>query len=99
MFRVSIPAVFVLFFLLYGLINFWIGMRGWQFIGRHIPYLSKGVYWLVFWLVALSYLAGRFGRDVLPAKASLLLTVAGSYWMGFVIYFALAWLRLKSYSF
>lgn len=80
----------VVFLLVYVMLNWWIGLRAWQSIVRHIPFLSRKLYWPVFWLIALSYLIGRFGREFLPAGVSLLLTQLGSYWMAFMIYFALA---------
>jgi len=89
MFRSSFTLFIVVFLLLYGLLNFWIGLRGWQFVGRQIPLLNSKIYWLAFWLVALSYFAGRFGRDFLPAGVAQSLTLIGSYWLGFMTYFTL----------
>lgn len=86
----SFTSFFVFFILTYGLINLWIGLRGWQFLGRFFPRAGRKIYWPVFWLLALGFPAGRFGREVLPDKVSLLLTLAGSYWMGLVIYLIMA---------
>lgn len=83
-------SFFAVILFLFVLINLWIGLRGWQAIGRHIPFINVKIYWLVFWVVALSYFAGRFGRGVLPDGPAQFLTLVGSYWMGFMIYFALA---------
>ncbi|MCL6479046.1 MAG: metallophosphoesterase [Peptococcaceae bacterium] len=90
MFRSSFAVFFAVFVLVYLLLNFWIGLRGWQSIGRHIPFAGLKVYWAVFWMTALSYLAGRLGGEILPAGVSRLFTVAGSYWLGFMVYFVLA---------
>lgn len=40
-----------------------------------------GVYWPVFWFVALSYLIGRFGTRALHPSLSRLLNNIGSYWL------------------
>lgn len=80
---------FAVFLLIYVLLNWWIGMRGWQSIGSRIPFMSRKLYWPAFWLIALSYLVGRFGREFLPSGIGLLLTQVGSYWMAYMIYLAL----------
>ncbi|MFZ5643749.1 MAG: metallophosphoesterase [Bacillota bacterium] len=86
----SFFLVIAVFFLLYGLINFWVGLRGWQLLGRFIPYLSVGLYWVFFWLMAISYLAGRLGGNYLPVKLSRFLTILGSYWLAVLFYLILA---------
>ncbi len=90
--------LFVVFFavvmLVYLLLNFWIGLRVWQYVFKFIPFTAK-VYWPAFWLVALSYPAGRLGREFLSAEASRVLTSVGSYWLAFMVYFALALAALE----
>lgn len=86
----SFLVFFSVVFLVYTLLNFWIGLRGWQYIGRFIPFINVKIYWAAFCLLAVSYIAGRFGREVLPDEVGRLLTLAGSYWMGFMVYFVLA---------
>ena len=71
---------------LFGMLNFYIGLRGWQTLGRHIPWLNARAYWIVFWFVALSYLAGRLAKSFLPG-VSYVLTVLGSYWLAAMFYF------------
>lgn len=86
----SVSVFFTVVLLVYVLLNFWIGLRGWQYIGRFIPFMGIKIYLTAFLLVALSYIAGRFGREVLPDELARLLTLVGSYWLGLMIYFALA---------
>lgn len=82
--------IFILVFtLLYGGINYYIGLRGWQNVGCYIPFLNKWVYWIVFWVIALSYIAGRIGRSYLPGFIGNNLTLAGSFWMAAMLYFIL----------
>ncbi len=86
-------AAFVLvvgvFALIFGGLNYYIGARGWQAIGRYIPFLGSKLYWVVFWVVALSYLIGRLAKNYLPSGFGRWLTVVGSYWMGFMFYMVL----------
>ena len=89
MFKYSVTVFFIVFFLIYGFLNFWIGLRGWQFIGRNISFINPNVYWLLFLLVALSFFAGRFGEGILPSEVNHFFTQVGSYWLGFMIYFIL----------
>lgn len=74
------------FFAIYGATNYYIGLRGWQAFGRLIPYGYGKIYWLLFSLLALSFLAGRFGEKYLPAAVSEGLTLVGSYWLAAMHY-------------
>lgn len=86
------PLFFVIFsivLLFYGALNYYIGLRVWQALGSFLPWLNSKIYWLVFWLTALSYLAGRLGRKFLPAYISHGLTLVGAYWLAAMFYFVL----------
>ncbi|MHB9131319.1 MAG: metallophosphoesterase [Armatimonadota bacterium] len=74
---------------LFALINYYIGMRGWQVFGPLLHGWTGVVYWVVFILLASSYLVGRFGEIYLPSSVSNVITVIGSYWLGAMIYFFL----------
>ncbi|MFZ5596317.1 MAG: metallophosphoesterase [Bacillota bacterium] len=76
--------------LIYGLINFWTGLRCWQLLGRFIPFLDVRLYWFVFWFVAVSFLAGRLGGRFLPDRLGDRLIVLGSYWFAVLFYLVLA---------
>lgn len=84
------------FFMIFGLIisayaglNYYIGLRGWQSLGRLIYFLPAKVYWPLFWVVALSYLGGRLGEKYLPETVSRGLTVLGAYWLAVMFYLVL----------
>ncbi len=86
------PLFFLLigvFFLIYGGINYYIGLRGWQALFSYIPFANHYAYWIVFWLIALSYLAGRIGEKYYPGWLSHWLTLVGAYWLGAMFYFVL----------
>ncbi len=87
--KMQFAVFFGVFFLLYGVINFYIGWRGWQAFGRLLPPGFGILYWLLFSLLAVSFLAGRFGEKYLPAAAGDFLTVVGSYWLAAMDFFFL----------
>lgn len=77
------------FFLVYGLLNVYIGLRGWQTLFSFIPFLNSKVYWTVFLLVAFSYIISRFSERFLPKVIYEGLMIVGAYWMAFMLYFLL----------
>ena len=73
----------------YGLANFYIGLRLWQSLGSFIPFLHPAVYWTVLSIVALSFIFGRFTSRIMPKKLIELFSVISAYWMGAMTYFIL----------
>src|SRR5450830_1217521 len=53
---------FGVFFAIYGSVNFYIGIRGWQAFGRLFPTGYGFIYWLLFAVLSLSFIAGRFAE-------------------------------------
>jgi len=78
-----------LIFLFYGSLNYYIGLRGWQALFSFIPFLSSKVYWLVFWLLSLSYLFSRLSQKYLPTTLYEGVNLVGAYWLAFMFYFLL----------
>ena len=82
-------STFIIFFstvlTIYGEINFYIFVRGWQ----AIPYQSSlRIYYLVFFLIlSLSYLTGRILERYWMSFLSDTLTWIGSFWLGAMVYF------------
>ena len=64
----------------------YIGLRGWQGLFSFIPLLSYKIYWSGFWVLALSFLVGRFGHKFVPTVVYERMTVVGSYWLAFMWY-------------
>jgi len=77
-------------FLMYGGLNYYIGLRGWQGLFSYVPFLSSKVYWLVFLLLSFSYIFSRFSERFLPTVLYEGLTLIGAYWLAFMWYFLLA---------
>lgn len=74
-------------FTLYGAINYYIGLRGWQAFGKFIPPAYTWLYWIVFVFLVLAYLAGRLAGKYLPDAMACGLTVTGAYWLAAMNYF------------
>ncbi len=77
---------FGIFFTVYGSVNLYIGIRGWQAFGSLFPPWFGVVYWLVFAVLTLSFIAGRFADNILPNSLGSLFTGVGSYWLAAMNY-------------
>ncbi len=78
---------FSIIILLYGLLSYWIGLRMWQLVGRFIPYLPIALlFWLMFWLIALSFFTGHLSEKYLALGISRWLILVGDYWLAFTFY-------------
>ena len=76
-------------FVMYGGLNYYIGLRGWQALFSYVPFLSSKVYWPVFLLLSFSYLFSRLSEKFLPTALYEGLTLIGAYWLAFMWYFLL----------
>jgi predicted MPP superfamily phosphohydrolase len=86
--RLNFIIFFSIFFLLYGLINFYVFLRGWQAIPTdshlRVPYAAA------FWILALSFIAGRFLERIALTPFSTAVVWVGSFWFAAFAYFTLA---------
>lgn len=73
---------------LYSGINFWIGLRAWQGLFRYLPHAAnfKAVYWILFALIAFSYILGRSLQRFFPATLNRIIAWVGAYWMAAMFY-------------
>lgn len=78
--------VFCIIMAIYGLINYYLGLKGWNSLGKHVPFLSARLYWIIFWLVVLAYPAAQFGEKYLPVSLSRWLMIVGAYWTAAMFY-------------
>lgn len=85
---------FIIFFsivlIIYGLVNYYIFITGWNAV--YPAY--KTIYLISFLILSLSYLAGRFSERAYPNPVSTLLIWIGSFWMAAMVYFLIAVLLL-----
>jgi uncharacterized protein len=85
----SMFFVFASVFLsIYGLVNFYVFIRGFQAIAQGAT--LRVVYAIVFWTVALSFFGGRYLENVWPSVFSQVLVWVGSFWIAAIFYFFLA---------
>ncbi|MDR3289627.1 MAG: metallophosphoesterase [Peptococcaceae bacterium] len=79
---------------LYGGLNYYVGLRGWQILVGFLPLLNSKVYWVLFWLIAFSYIIGQLSGSFLPETIRRIFSVAGAYWLGVLFYSFLLLLAL-----
>lgn len=78
---------FIIVLTIYGLINYYVFIRGWQ----AIPHAStlRIYYPIIFWFVVLSFILGRVMEGFWLSKPSQVLIWVGSFWLGAMVYFFL----------
>jgi len=77
-----------IFFLVTGLISFYIFIRGLQSIPPDST--LRNAYIPIFWTVALSFIGGRLLENIIPSFFTDLLIWIGSFWIAAMIYFLLS---------
>lgn len=85
--KLNFVIFFTIFFILYGLINFYVFLRGWQSIPPDSPFRIPFV--VIFWILALSFFAARFLERVAITPFSTVLVWVGSFWFAAFAYFTL----------
>jgi uncharacterized protein len=79
---------FLVAFSVYGALNFYVGLRGWQALPDGSPY--RILFLILFLFLVLSYIAGRFLERAWHSILSDALIWIGSYWLAAMVYFLLA---------
>jgi predicted MPP superfamily phosphohydrolase len=76
---------------IYSGINFWIGLRAWQGLFKYLPHSAdfRVAYWIVFILIAFSYILGRLLLNYFPANLNRIIAWVGSFWMAAMFYLVL----------
>jgi len=75
-----------IFLSLYSGFNYYIGSRIRNIIFLSPIKLNLYVYWIIFWVIAFSYVISRFLEKFFIGKLMMLLTKIGIYWMGTIAY-------------
>jgi uncharacterized protein len=83
---VGFAIMIIISILIFGGVNYYIGLRGWQGVGSLIPFLNNKVYWIMFWVTALSFILARLSGRFLPASVGYYLDLIGGYWMAAMLY-------------
>jgi len=88
------PIFILMFISVFGFINFYVFLRGWQVLtscsGFRLPYV------ILYWLVALSFIGSRSLENFLHSKLTDVLTWIGSFWIAVLLYLFLAVLVLDA---
>ena len=85
---INIVIFFGVFFTIYGLINYYLFIRGWQAIPQESP--VRTYYLIAFLVLALAFIAGRFLERAWLSPVSEALVWIGSFWLAAMLYFFLA---------
>lgn len=81
--RVAATIAFVMMLVI--VVNGYIGWHGHVFLSHLLgSQYYPVVYWICFWIIALSYLISAVGRRVLPERLKNALKITGSYWFAFM---------------
>ncbi len=83
--KVKYIIIFLIFSLLYFLINYYVGrkiLNGFNYIFK----ISPLVFWIIFWALALSYIVSMFLNKFISPNLTNFLYLIGSYWMGLLMY-------------
>lgn len=83
----TMTIFFIVFFLVYTLINFYVFIRGWQSLS-YLPFL-KPFYIIVFLIFSLSYIFVKIFSEKIPTVIHDTLLWLGSFWFAFLLYFVL----------
>lgn len=70
---------------LYGFLNFYIGLRGWQSISTLIP-INHVIYWGIIIIVSMMFFADMLLKKYLPVKLERVLNTIGGYWLAAFVY-------------
>jgi predicted MPP superfamily phosphohydrolase len=81
-------AFISIFLSVYGLINFYVFIRGFQAIAQGST--LRAVYAIAFWIVALCFWGGRYLENAWPSGFSQFLVWVGSFWIAAMFYFFFA---------
>jgi uncharacterized protein len=86
--RLNFIIFFSIFILVYGLLNSYVFFRGLHAIPADSP--IRNVYMVAFWVVSLSFIAGRFLERLAITPFSTAVVWVGSFWFAAFAYFVLA---------
>jgi len=89
------PAFIVIFISVFGFINYYVFIRGWQVLSSSPGY--RPAYAVLYWLIALSFIISRSLENSLPSIVTNILTQVGSFWIGALLYLFLSVLVLDAF--
>jgi predicted MPP superfamily phosphohydrolase len=87
-----LPGFLLIVLVPYLLLNYYVGVRLWQYIFSHLASGWGRVFWLLFWGLVLTPLASRFKTLPVSTQVKDFLAFSGDYWLAALYYFLLLWL-------
>jgi len=78
-------AIFIVT-LIFGFLNYYIGVRNLRFLKSLNIGINKVFYWIIFGIISMSYIIARFSEGVLPYRASGVVELIGGYWLAVMLY-------------
>lgn len=96
---IYVIGIISIIFFLYGSINYYIGLRGWQVFGTNLTFINKKIYWIIFWLVVVSYIIGRLGEKFISGFNGKYFLIIGGYWLAAMYYFLITLLIIDLFRF
>lgn len=76
--------------LVYGLGNYYLGLRMFNNIKRIMPFISAKLYWVVIIFLSLSFIIERFLRKYLSKNLNYIISILGSYYIAILFYVMIA---------
>lgn len=84
--KIKIIFSIVLVTIIFGSLNFYIGIKGLKFIHSINFKFNLIFYWIGFSLISMSYIIARLSEKFIPSKLYEILTLIGSYWLAVMMY-------------
>jgi len=85
--------------ILFGVLNIYIGLKGYYLLNNILPLANKYVYWSIFIIIAFSFILGQVGRKFLPETLAKFFEIVGSYWLAAFEYFLIIYIMIDIFSF
>jgi len=79
-------AIISTILVIYTMINYYISWNGAVFLKHAFHMHPTFLYWIIFWIIAFSYIVSRLFNRFLNATAAFILKVVGSYWFAVMVY-------------
>ncbi|MBC8061968.1 MAG: metallophosphoesterase [Clostridiaceae bacterium] len=92
---VAVAVALILFIIL----NFYIGLKGYYFFNTILPLPNKYIYWSIFIIIACSFILGQVGRRFMPESVAQFFEIVGSYWIAAFEFFIIIYILIDIFSF
>ncbi|WP_353894192.1 metallophosphoesterase [Proteinivorax hydrogeniformans] len=88
--QILIAAIVTVFIAIYTIINFYVGIRLWLFVSAIIPFFESVLYWMIFWIIAYTYVISRVFNKIFPSITVRRAKKVGAYWLALLFYFMIS---------